>query len=165
MFILYADKTKLTVRQQEPITSGSVNVYKVRFEFSEDWEGLDRVAIFRTDRASKDVLIRTGETCVLPWEVLRVPGMRLKVGVSGKKDNETVLPTVWASLGMILEGVASESTALPSPEYEIGHGLKVEDGKLVVNSVNDFAGDNTLPMTAAGVQTVVGNIEALLGTI
>ena len=49
--------------------------------------------------------------------------------------------------------------------YGVGHGLKVEAGNLTVDAVGDFQGDNTLPMTAAGVQTVVGNIEALLGTI
>lgn len=30
MFVLYANKTKLTLRQREPVTSGSVNVYPVR---------------------------------------------------------------------------------------------------------------------------------------
>lgn len=48
---------------------------------------------------------------------------------------------------------------------ELGSGLKVEDGKLTVDTTDDFTGDNTLPMTAAGVQTVVGNIDVLLGTI
>lgn len=53
--------------------------------------------------------------------------------------------------------------------YNFGHGLKTlqQDGKtyVEVNSVNDFDGDKTLPMTAAGVETIVGNIDALLGTI
>ena len=49
--------------------------------------------------------------------------------------------------------------------YELGSGLKVEGGKLTVETVSDFKGDNTLPMTAAGVETVVGNIDVLLGTI
>ena len=42
MFILYADKNKLTLRQREPVTSGSANVYPVRSEFSGDWNGLER---------------------------------------------------------------------------------------------------------------------------
>lgn len=49
--------------------------------------------------------------------------------------------------------------------YKIGHGLKVEDDTLSVNSVSNFYGDNTLPITAAAVQETVGNIEVLLGTI
>ncbi len=51
------------------------------------------------------------------------------------------------------------------PAYKFGHGLKQEGLTVSVNSVDDFRGDNTLPMTAAGVQATVGNIEALLETI
>jgi hypothetical protein len=36
---------------------------------------------------------------------------------------------------------------------------------LSVDTVDDFEGDNTLPITAAAVQNTVGNIEILLGTI
>ena len=51
--------------------------------------------------------------------------------------------------------------------YIIGYGLKLEasTNTLSVNSVNDFNGDNTLPITAAAVQTTVGNIDVILGTI
>lgn len=52
--------------------------------------------------------------------------------------------------------------------YTIGHGLKLdkEAGNLLsVDSVSDFGGDNTLPMTASGVETVVGNIDVLLQTL
>lgn len=49
--------------------------------------------------------------------------------------------------------------------YRFGHGLKQDGLDVSVNAVSDFSGDNTLPMTAAGVQTTVGNIEALLATI
>ena len=47
MFVLYADKTQLTVRQKEPITSGSSNTYQVRFEFSPEWDGLAKAAVFQ----------------------------------------------------------------------------------------------------------------------
>ena len=49
--------------------------------------------------------------------------------------------------------------------YEIGHGLKVTDNTLAVETVDNFEGDNTLPITAAAVQATVGNIEELLKTI
>lgn len=51
--------------------------------------------------------------------------------------------------------------------YKVGHGLKLEnDGEtLSVNAVNDFEGDNTLPITAAAVQASIGNIEVVLSTI
>ena len=49
--------------------------------------------------------------------------------------------------------------------YTIGHGLKVVDSVLEVDAVNTVEQDNTLPITSAGVYTVVGNIDALLKTI
>lgn len=69
---------------------------------------------------------------------------------------------------------AYETSDIPLPQgsgngsaYKIGHGLNLDEASntLSVNAVNDFEGDNTLPITAAAVQETVGNIEVLLGTI
>lgn len=209
MFWLYANKNQLTVRQREPVTSGSVNVYPARFEFSADWDNLERTAVFRAGDKSVSVLLdETGET-VIPWEVLATPGKRLEAGVYGTRGGDLVLPTIWADLGYILTGVAPGDEARPptpdlwkqelakkgdglaydgvelslmsgdkplskvvitgggggSIAYRFGHGLKQDGIDVSVDAVSDFSGDNTLPMTAAGVQTTVGNIEALLATI
>lgn len=208
MFILYADKGKLTVLQRETVTSGSVNVYPVRFEFSEDWDGLSRTAVFRAGGVSRSVLLDGSGEATLPWEVLEVPGCRLMAGVCGTRGGTEVLPTVWVDLGAIWEGAAAGEPAQPptpdvweqrlesrgsallcdgqnlslmsgdkplstvrlpageeSAPYTFGHGLRQEGSMVTVNAVNDFSGDNTLPITAAAVQLAVGNIEVLLNTI
>lgn len=210
MFQLSAEKTRLALLEREPVTSGSVNVYEVRFSFSEEWDGLENTAVFRAGDKSVSVMLDgTGEVgCTLPWEVLMVPGLRLEAGVYGTRGEEVVLPTVWADLGYIRTGAApGEESRPPTPElweqelarkgdrleydgvdlklksgdrilssveiagggggpvYRFGHGLKQDGTHISVDSVSDFKGDNTLPMTAAGVQTSVGNIEALLETI
>ena len=209
MFVICADKNKLTIRQHEPITSGSVNVYQAQFKFSPDWDGMERVAVFKAGAESRSVLLDSANTCDIPWEVLAKPNVCLLVGVSGTRDGIEVLPTVWAGMGMILEGVEpGEDTRPPTPDlwrqelagkgdgltydgkslllmagdkplsavqiacggesgpaYQFGHGLTVSGTTVSVNTVSSFSGDNTLPMTAAGVQTVVGNIDALLSTI
>ena len=108
MFLLHVEKNKLILLKREPVTSGSVNIYDVRFEFSADWERLDRVAVFRAGCVSREVQLGPSGACLVPWEVLRVPGYQLKVGVYGKQGEEVVLPTAWVSLGMILEGVILE---------------------------------------------------------
>ena len=208
MFRLYADKTQLAVCQREPVTSGSVNVCRVRFDFSEDWDGLERVAVFSAGAESRTVLLDAANECAVPWEVLKKPRFRLAVGVYGTQGGEIVLPTVMADLGIIHPGAApGEESRPPTPElwqqelagkadrldyapdgglglyagdkllssvpvsgggggsWGVGHGLQIVEGNLTVATTDDFEGDNTLPMTAAGVQTTVGNIEALLGTI
>ena len=205
MFVLYANKNQLTVRQREPVTSGSVNAYEVRFEFSEDWDGLTRTAVFKGGGETRSVLLGEDGRCVIPWEVLQAPMTPLEAGVRGARGGEIVLPTGWACLGMILRGAAvGENAGPPTPDlwrqeldqkqdklrglpgqvvgfdskgravptdmpstdaFEFGHGLKQAGNVVSVDAVDDFSGDNTLPMTAAGVQTVVGNIDVLLSTI
>lgn len=46
MIQLHAKKNCLTVVAAELLTSGSVNVNTVSIEFSADWDGLSRVAVF-----------------------------------------------------------------------------------------------------------------------
>lgn len=117
MFVLYADKTQLTVREREPVTSGSINVYPVRFEFSPDWDGLDRTAVFQAGCRSWSVLLEDGGACIVPWEALAVSGCHLFAGVYGQKGADMVLPTIWADLGTVLEGAAPGQEAQPpTPE-------------------------------------------------
>lgn len=117
MFILHADKNKLSVRKREAVTSGSVNVCTARFEFSDDWQGLTRKAVFKAGKESRTVLLDESGECVIPWEVLTSHGQPLMAGVYGAMD-ETALPTTWALLGTILEGVPedAESTQPPTPD-------------------------------------------------
>lgn len=119
MFQLSAEKTRLALLEREDVTSGSVNVYEVRFSFSEEWYGLTKTAVFRAGDKSVSVMLDgTGEAgCTLPWEVLTVPGLRLEAGVYGTRGEEVVLPTVWADLGYIRTGAApGEESRPPTPE-------------------------------------------------
>ena len=117
MFELYAKKNVLTVRQREPVTSGSVNVCQARFEFSEDWEGLTKTAVFEAGGASRSVLLDGSGLCTIPWEVLAAPKRELRAGVYGARGGDMVLPTAWANLGVILEGAAPAGELYPpTPE-------------------------------------------------
>ena len=52
------------------------------------------------------------------------------------------------------------------PFSTLGDGLEVdENGVLSVDTINDAEQDNTKPNTSAGVNLVVGNINALLAII
>lgn len=118
MFWLYADKNRLALKAREMLTSGSVNVYQVRFEFSDDWQGLTKTAVFQSGDESRSVLLDNTEECSIPWEVLAAPGGRLLAGVYGTAaDGTIVLPTIWASLGSIFEGTTpGESSQPPTPD-------------------------------------------------
>lgn len=113
MFTLYAKKNRLAVEEYEVLTSGSVNVYTARFKLSPEWEGLERTVVFKTVEEPIAVpLDGTGE-CAIPWEVLKRPMVHLYAGVYGTKDGNVVLPTVWADLGVIQEGVTCGTDSRP----------------------------------------------------
>lgn len=116
MFILYADKTRLTLREREQLTSGAANVYQVQFQFSEDWTGLARTACFRAGPETVSVLLDESGQCTIPWEALWTPGRTLLAGVYGVRDGQIILPTVWVELGPVLTGARPGGSAQrPTP--------------------------------------------------
>lgn len=210
MFVLQANKNRLTVKQKETLTSGSVNVYTARFEFSPDWDNLARTAVFRAGNESRSILLDYLGKTSIPWEALQKPNVELFVGVYGTQGEDVVLPTVWASLGMILEGATTGKDAQPpTPNlweqklaakgdglrydglnlslmsgdkklssveivgggdgggvvYQFGHGLKQDGPKVSVDMASKSNPDKTLPISAAAVETTIGNIDLLLQMI
>jgi len=153
VFILRAEKNKLTVVQREPMTSGSANVYQCRFSFSNDWNGMQRVAVFKAGAESQPVILDDTNECIIPWEVLTTHWRKLTAGVYGTKDGNVVLPTIWADMGTILEGVSTDAQSMPPTpelwEQELGKkGDKLDytpDGELGL-----YSGDKLL--SAVSVQ-------------
>ena len=120
MFRLYAKKVVLEVNQREIVTSNSVNVYQCQFQFDNSWDGLEKTAVFQAGKETVSTLLDETGICVIPWEVLQDAKRTLYAGVYGTKDGNIVLPTIWASLGEIKQGVnPGESTQPPTPSvYE-----------------------------------------------
>ncbi len=117
MFKLCVDRNKIKVLRVETVISGSVNVNTAQFEFSPDWYGLDRTAVFKAGKEARSVLLDGSGLCSIPWEVLSTPNEKLQVGVYGTRGEDMVLPTVWATLGNILEGTTTgEDAQPPSPD-------------------------------------------------
>ena len=115
MIVLCADKSYLTVLQRETLASGGVNVYEVRFQFSEDWDGLQKTAVFAAGEETYSVLLAE-DACIIPWEALQTGGVWLKAGVYGTREGQVVLPTIWANVGQIFCGASpGETTQPPTP--------------------------------------------------
>lgn len=109
-------KSSLTVLQKDIITSGSVNAYEVKFQFDNDWDDMERIAVFRVGKKSVSIALDDTNTCKIPWECVceNDIGKEVLVGVYGMVDTTIVLPTVWAGLGNLKEGCSLGSTALPA---------------------------------------------------
>lgn len=115
MFLLEANKNSLIVLEHETITSGSVNVYSVRFRFNADWDGMDKVAVFRSGGDPVSVLLDSSGGCQIPWEVMQRCAVREKLyaGVYGVMGDNIVLPTLWALLGTVMPGAEPGDNAVP----------------------------------------------------
>lgn len=140
MFHLQANKIYLEVCAKEGVTSGPVNVYTVRFSFNSDWDGLDRTAVFHAGDDQISVVLDDSNECQIPWEVLENPGRNLSVGVYGTKGGTVVLPTIWAQLGEIREGVSLGSNAQPPTPDVYSQILEAaEQAEKIAQSVRDDA--------------------------
>ena len=120
MFKLHADKVKLDCTEKEIVTSGSVGVNKCQFTFGPEWDDMNKVIVFRAGSVKKSVALDISNTCKIPWEVLEQKGNKLEVGVCGTKGEDLALPTVWATLGTVLEGATiGDPSQPPTPDiYE-----------------------------------------------
>lgn len=175
MFELYAEKNKLIVLEKETVTSGSVNVYPVRFEFSADWDGLKKTAVFQAGCAEKAVPL-TGGACTVPAEVLEA-GLFLMAGVCGMSGKTVVLPTVWATLGLIQEGAVPGDTPTPDPPPEDweealegkGDNLALDGQTLALRSGETVLSEVELPgsgdVAAYLVRAPIGTITVWSGSV
>lgn len=115
MFAVKVDKNIASIVEKEQITSGSQNVYVTQFEFSDEWQYLERTARFRGGDKVIDILLDDTNKCMIPWEVMTKAKVTVEVGAYGVKDGNVVLPTVWASMPIVLQSVLGEDdSAWPS---------------------------------------------------
>lgn len=140
MFSLTANKVLLNLKERETVTSGSVNVYTVQFAFSSEWDGLDKTAVFQAGSDVISVVLDESQTCTIPWEVLENPRRTLYAGVYGTKGGNVVLPTIWASLGTIQQGVTTgTNTQPPTPDVYSQILAVAEKAQEIAQSVRDDA--------------------------
>lgn len=114
MINIYVQKTLAKACSDAPITSGSVGL-EVHFNFSSDWDGLSRTVVFETSEYYKEIVeIGSGDTAIVPENVMLQSGVKLYIGVYGT-DNEgnIVVPTVYADCGEIKRGANTEPGGTP----------------------------------------------------
>ena len=116
MFRLQANKNRLTLLENELITSGSLNVYDVYFTFDNNWDGLEKTAVFKTGGCSGTAVALDEENhCIVPWDVLenKYVNSVFKIGVFGLKGKELILPTIWVDAGVLKRGAYSSDETKP----------------------------------------------------
>ena len=139
-----------------PITSGSVGL-PVTFKFTDEWDGLAKIAVFRGSGVDIDVALFT-EECVVPAECLVEAGDNLWVGIYGaSNDGTVVIPTIWGKVGHIYDGteLSGVDPSAPTPSWVAQVQNAVQDALDTAQSVRDdadaglFDGEDGVSPTAA----------------
>lgn len=140
MIRLSGAKAELAIVENEVVTSGAQRVFACAFALSEDWDGLNRTAVFRAGTRSVSVLLGGDNTAEIPWEVLQTPGITLHIGLYGAGADGLVLPTVWAEIGMIRPGAYPGGDALPPTPGAYDQLVEIaENAEKIAQSVRDDA--------------------------
>lgn len=103
MFEITINANKAWAEKRETLTRAGKNydAQKISLDFSDEWENLGKIAVFRAMKLQMDVPV-TGEIVDIPTAVLDQAGVELFLGLYGvSSDGTVVIPTIWADLGLI----------------------------------------------------------------
>lgn len=116
----------------ELLTAGMAKAVTVEFEFTEDWDGLAKTAVFTNGTVTVDVLQSNwqGNTVTIPAEVLTTAGRYVRVGVYGSNADGVALPTIWADLGKVRPGAEPSGDASTDPALPVWAQLQALIGDL-----------------------------------
>lgn len=106
MFSVTIDRNKAWVTERETLTrySTGTDTVQIGLDFSEEWDALSKIAVFRAYETQIDVAF-TGDSVQIPVQVLTRQDVHLLFGVYGvNASGSVVIPTIWADLGIIQPG-------------------------------------------------------------
>ena len=148
---------------REPLTSGMVG-QTIHFEYSHDFDGLMITAVF-TDGKNTVNIVNPGSECIIPHEVLTTVGAAVKVGIYATRGDELVIPTVYATIGIVLKGADPSGDVSIDPTLPVWAQTQAMIGNL--NALETQAKENLVlainevKNTADGKQDAISDLEAI----
>ena len=143
MFTVLCKKACAEMSCRRPLlTAGMAKAETVEFQFSVDWGGLSKTAVFTDGVKTVDVLPSgwDGDTVPIPHEILTTAGRTARVGVYGTNASGVVLPTVWVSLGKVQPAVDPSGDPSTDPTLPVWAQLQEQIGDL--NDLRTYSKDN-----------------------
>ena len=134
---------------REPLTSGMVG-QPIHFEYSHDFDGLAITAVF-TDGKNTVNVVNPGSECIIPHEVLTTVGATVQVGVYAVRGDELVIPTVYATIGVVLRGANPNEGSSGSPTIPMWSQIQEIIGDL--NDLETEAKNNLVAAINEAAQT------------
>lgn len=115
MYWVNVNQNTVDVTGLDVIVRNNVNAVQVKFSFSEEWDNLTKIVVFRGSK--KVVAVKPENDLVtIPWECCKNIDDIIYVGAYGIDSNGTIVrPTTWARIGRIVDGVDVSGAASPKP--------------------------------------------------
>lgn len=136
MIEITINKADAVASQLETLVCGMVNTVQIHFTLSEHWDGLLKTAVFTNGQTTIDVMESewlTPDTCVLPPEMVAVPGKKVSVGLRGQVTigaEVSVLPSTLCNLGTVKPGPATQADSGTQPSLPIWGQLQEQVERL-----------------------------------
>lgn len=138
---LVANDQLLTVVLNPKLTSGDQNTVDIHVDFSEDWDGFAKSAVFFTSNDTNTVYekVMTNNKCIIPAEVMVKRGI-LYIGVRGVNASENEVKTTSLVKYIISEGAPSGTGIEVEPTADVYHQLLTACEK-AENAINQGLND------------------------
>ena len=159
-----ADIRSARACSDDAITTSSVGI-PISLELAPDFAGLAKILCFRTASTAIDIMLPgDADTATVPHDVLVKAGERLQIGIyAADSDGYIVIPTVWATAGVIQAGVlpAGVDPSDPTPSWVVQVQQTADEAMAMAQSVRDDADQGVFngppgPQGPAGPQGATG---------
>ena len=143
---LVANDQLLQVTVNPTISSGEQNTVEVHVDFSDDWDGFSKSAVFFTSLNKNAIyeIVMTNEKCIVPAEVME-KSCTLFIGIRGVNSENNEVKTTSLVKYKISEGTPSGIPIDPTPD--VYQQLLTAYGK-IDNSINKEISDRKSAITA-----------------
>lgn len=192
MITFTANVRSASARSDDAITTSSVGI-PINLVLADEFMGLAKTLVFKAGSTAVDVvLVGDATEAVVPPDVLTTVGLWLGIGIyAADSEGNVVIPTVWASAGLIQQGtvpsgvdpseptpswvaqvqsIASEANENASDALSIAQGVKAQadagdfDGFSPVVTVTDISGGHRVSVTDADGTTPFDVLNGVDGT-
>lgn len=120
MITFTANIRSASARSDDAITTSSVGI-PVNLVLADEFMGLAKTLVFRAGATTVDVvLVGDATEAVVPPDVLTTVGLWLGIGIyAADSEGNVVIPTVWASAGLIQQGTVPSGVdpSAPTPSW------------------------------------------------
>lgn len=163
------NRTCARLQNAEPLTAGMIGK-QIELSFSEDWQSLNKIAVFSNGDTAKDVLESqwSDNVITIPHEVLSTPGKAVSIGVYGYSiaDGEKVLaiPSVVEVIGTVKIGADPSGDPEADPTLPIWAQLQWEidhfevDPEIIAEQVQQYLEQHPVEIQPA-TASVLGGIK------